>query len=80
MYQHWDRISVICELLAVKQHGYLELHLFSSLLLNVFIQFYVLHIFSYFSYFLKFNFILFIIIIIFYVCLVCVTLYDIRNK
>jgi len=42
MYQHWDRISVIRELLAVK-HGYLELHLFSSLDLNAFIEFYVLH-------------------------------------
>ena len=33
MYQHCDRINVIRELLAVK-HGYLELHLFSSLVLN----------------------------------------------
>jgi len=34
MYQHWDRISVIREL----KHGYLELHLFSGLVLNAFIE------------------------------------------
>ena len=38
MYQHWDRISVIRELLAVR-HGYLELDLFSSSALNAFIEF-----------------------------------------
>ena len=38
MYEHCDRINVIRELLAVK-HGYLELHLFSSLILNAFIEF-----------------------------------------
>ena len=38
MYQHGDRINVIRELLAVK-HGYLELHLFSSLVLNTSIEF-----------------------------------------
>jgi len=35
MYQQCDRINVIRELLAVK-HGYLELHVFSSLVLNGF--------------------------------------------
>jgi len=38
LYQHWDRISIIRVLLAVK-HGYLELHLFSSSVLNAFIEF-----------------------------------------
>ena len=35
IYQHCDRINVIRELLAVK-HGYLELHLFSSLVFECF--------------------------------------------
>ena len=46
MYQHCDRNRInvirIRELFAVKR-GYLELHSFSSLVLNAFIEFYVLH-------------------------------------
>jgi len=57
MYEHCDRINVIRELLAV-EHGYLELHLFSSLVLKAIIEFYVLHNFC--------NFLIFYFILLSY--------------
>ena len=38
LYRHKDDINVICELLAVK-HDDMELHLFSNLVLDAFIEF-----------------------------------------